>query len=255
MPSDDLAELHAREIGFHDALAAELDPAAMPPEAPGRLEHAILAGAGLRPGERVLDLGCGSGDLTLELAARGADVTALDLSPGMVDVASRRVELFAPRAVCKFVAAPIEESGLEAQSFDVIVGRYILHHLDLDSVAPVLAKLLVDGGRAVFGETSGRNPILMFARDNLAGRFGIPRLGTPDEHPLTDADVARLAPFFREVGVSYPVFEFFFLFDRQVLRFRWSGVSRLIDAIDQFIYRRIQSARPYSFRMIVTMRK
>lgn len=43
-----------------------------------------------RPGERILDLGCGTGDLTAEIAARGARVMGLDSSPAMVGEARRR---------------------------------------------------------------------------------------------------------------------------------------------------------------------
>lgn len=253
--SDDLRAQHARELEFHDALAAEFDAASMPPQPLSRLDQAMLADAAPLPGERVLDLGCGSGDLTLELAASGADVTAIDLSPRMVEVAARRVELFVPGATCRFVAGPIETSGLPDRSFDLIVGRFILHHLDIGIVAPELVRLLTDGGRAAFGENSGGNPILNFARQHLAGRLGIPRMGTTDEHPLTKADIAALAPSFSNVAVDFPVFEFFFLFDRQVLQFRSPVASRVINALDRFVYQRIPAARPYSFRMIVSLRR
>ncbi len=79
----------ARERAFHDQLAADLTPERMPPEEPGSLETALLGAAQLRPGMRVLDLGCGSGDLTISMLDDGAKVTALDISPMMVHVAER----------------------------------------------------------------------------------------------------------------------------------------------------------------------
>ncbi|MFT4783718.1 MAG: magnesium-protoporphyrin O-methyltransferase [Paracoccaceae bacterium] len=44
-------------------------------------------------GRRVLDAGCGAGQMTAELAARGADVVAIDISPSLVDIARRRLDL------------------------------------------------------------------------------------------------------------------------------------------------------------------
>lgn len=42
-------------------------------------------------GARVLDAGCGTGSMAMELARRGADVVAIDLSPSQVEIAARRV--------------------------------------------------------------------------------------------------------------------------------------------------------------------
>ncbi|MBW4708290.1 magnesium protoporphyrin IX methyltransferase [Roseobacter sp. YSTF-M11] len=42
-------------------------------------------------GQRVLDAGCGAGQMTVELAARGADVVAIDISPQLVDIAELRL--------------------------------------------------------------------------------------------------------------------------------------------------------------------
>ena len=84
-----------RERTFHDALALTLDPTELPPPEPVIYDTALLQAAGIGAHSRVLDLGCGQGDLTLALLARGATVTSLDISPGMVDIARRRVELSA----------------------------------------------------------------------------------------------------------------------------------------------------------------
>lgn len=42
------------------------------------------------PGERILDLGCGTGDLSAQLAQAGANVTGIDFSPGMIAVARQK---------------------------------------------------------------------------------------------------------------------------------------------------------------------
>jgi SAM-dependent methyltransferase len=243
-----------REREFHDRLADELDPARMPPTQLNELDRAMVAAAGDLRGKRVLDLGCGSGDLTLELARAGAQVTAVDLSPGMVELARRRLALFAPGVTAEFIAAAAEEVPIPDASIDVIVGRFILHHLDIERAMAECARVLAPGGAALFVENSGRNPLLMFAREHLAGRFGIPRYGTEDERPLSPADVEAMRRRLPSLRLEYPVFDFFALFDRQVLRHRWGAASRFFRRLDRAVWRRLPRLRPWSFRLLIIAR-
>lgn len=224
----------------------------MPPEALGALESAVLQRAQIAPGSRILDLGCGTGDLTLELLALGAQVTAIDLSTGMLALAEQRVRAFGGGRRATFVATAVERLDLDSDAFDIVVGRFILHHLEIARAAPEIARVLRSGGRAVFAENSAHNPILMAARRHVAGRFGIPRLGTDDERPLSAEDVDALRPYFDDVQLSYPVFEFLRIFDRQVLRFRHARVSAILAALDAGLGR-LRWMQPYSFRVVVTL--
>lgn len=239
-----------RERAFHDELALTLDPAALPPSAPVIYDEAMLHAAAVRPGSRVLDLGCGQGDLTLALLARGATVTALDISPGMVEIARSRVARHGGGRDARFVVAPIEATGLPAHSFDIIVGRWILHHVDLVAAGPELARILVPGGRMVFSENSGANPVLNLARDRIAGRFGVPRFGTDDERPLTADDWSVLDRSFSSVRGEFPIVEFFELFNRQVLRYRSRRAAAVCRWLDASLGR-VRTLRKYSFRVLV----
>lgn len=254
MPSDAIdAERLDRERRFHDEIAAVMDPREMPKVPLSTLDSSVLEQIEVRPGARVLDLGCGSGDLTLHLLERGAHVTALDLSPGMIRLAERRVAIHGSGATATFVAAPVEQTGLPDEHFDVVVGRFILHHLDARLASREIARILRPGGVAVFAENSGRNRLLMLARDHLVGRFGVARLGTVDEHPLSLTDVAVIAENFGSSNLRYPVFEFFAIFDRQVLRFRRPRVTRFLNALDRCLGTVPWIAR-YSFRVVVVLR-
>ena len=112
--------------------------------------------------------------------------------------------------------------------------------------AKELRRVLRPGGRAIFIENAGDNAVLTFARDRLAGRWGIPRLGTDDEHPLTADDINTLRGVFGRATAHYPVFEFLVLFDRQVLRFRSPRVSRIIRKVDNATHRLVQQLRRFS---------
>jgi len=253
MTHADQAGLHerwAREREFHDRLAAELDPDAMPPVPPPIYDVAVLESADVQPGMRVLDLGCGQGDLTLTLLQLGARVTGIDISPGMVDIARRRVDRYGGGSRAHFVVAPVEDSGLSPQAFDLVVGRWVLHHLDLALAAPELARVLVPGGRLILLENSGGNPLLNFARDHIAGRFGIPRLGTIDERPLTSADLDLMRRSFASVIAEYPIVEVLELFNRQVLRYRYRRVSSVSKRADETIGG-VKRLHRYSYGVLV----
>lgn len=230
------AHVHDRERSFFDAGAEDLDPAAMPPREyepyESRFEDALIESAGALEGKHVLDLGCGTGDLTLRLLQRGARVTALDISPGAVAVAEERARRFVPEGAARFVVGTAEATGLDDQEFDVVVGKLVLHHLDLGLAAPEIHRVLNPGGRGAFIETSGFNPLLRAARRHLPGRAGIARYGTPDEHPLTEADVELMRSHFRHISVDFPVLVLMYLFERHVLRWRIRGTDRLLTRAD-----------------------
>lgn len=251
-----LEDIWARERAFHDSLADRLDVDGLEDGWPTEgFEGALARLAGDVTDARVLDVGCGQGDLTLHLLQAGAHVTALDLSPRMVELVRRRAERLdgvSDRLAC--IASPLERSGLPDGAFDLIVGRWVLHHLDPAATGRELKRLLRSGGRAVFIETSGENPLLALARRRLAGRFGIPRYGTEDEHPLVQADLDVLGQAFERVHSHYPEFVFFSVFDRQVLRYRWRPVSRLMTGLDRLVWRTLPGVRRFSYYVIVELR-
>jgi SAM-dependent methyltransferase len=251
---DDLAAVWERERRFHDDLAGRLAAEPLPEPARNPLVDALVPPGEALEGLRVLDLGCGVGDLSMLLAGRGARVTGIDISPGMTALAERRLRERLPDADATFVAAPVERSGLPDAAFDLIVGRYVLHHLDPASAGREMARVLRPGGRGRFLETSAANRLLMLARDRVAGRYGVPRYGTADEHPLDAAVVAQFAQPFAEVRLEHPVFEFLSLFDRQVLRYRSPRASRALRRGDALLGR-IPPLRRYSYRVVVELRR
>jgi ubiquinone/menaquinone biosynthesis C-methylase UbiE len=256
MPADrELDAIRAREQAFHDAVAEQRDDGSLAPRrSPDVWERALGSAAMPIEGATVLELGCGDGEITMQLVNAGAaHVTAIDLSPGMVDLARKRMEAFRPDAPVRFAAAPAEETGLPSAAFDLIVGKFVLHHLDWPQAVEEIARLLKPGGRAVFIETSALNPLLRFARKHLTGRFGVSRLGTPDEHPLTRADIDVLRARFRNVTVDFPNFFLFHVFDRNVLRFRFARITKVLYRTDVWIRRNLPALGRLSYYMRVRL--
>lgn len=187
-------------------------------------------------GRTVLDFACGAGVMSAWLTDRGAKVTGVDLSDGAVD---RAVELFDTLDMRATFVAEDVATLVEAESagFDRIVGRYALHHVDPQVVGPLLAGCMASDGKAGFVETMVTNPVLRLARKRLVGRFGVPRLGTLDEKPLTAGDVAYLHTIFGPGDLEAAEFTFLRILDRQIFKYRSPLVSRAFGAVDDLLGR------------------
>ena len=107
-----------------------------------------------RPGERVLDLGCGEGMLTAHMAACGCSVVGVDRDAGFVK-ATRQRGLFALQADARHLVGP----ELPAGSFDAVFSNAALHWIpEAAAVVTNVRRLLRDGGRFV-GELGGAGNI------------------------------------------------------------------------------------------------
>lgn len=135
-----------------------------------------------RPGEEILDLGCGDGVLSLRIAARGARVTGIDASPSLVSAA--------------------QAAGLDAmlgdgaalpytKCFDAVFSNAVLHWITVpDAVIASVARALRPGGRFV-GEFGGHGNVaaIIVALRATARKYGI--------------DESQVAPWFYPTPEEY----------------------------------------------------
>ena len=108
-------------------------------------------------GRKALDVGCGGGLLSEGLAARGADVTGIDLADGALDVA--RLHLLESGLRVDYRAISAEALAAESpESYDVVTCMELLEHVpDPASLVAACARLVRPGGR-VFFSTLNRHP-------------------------------------------------------------------------------------------------
>jgi SAM-dependent methyltransferase len=140
--------------------------------------------AGLRPGSRILELGCGTGQATVPLATRGFEVVAIELGAGLADVARRNLAAF---PAVDIVSAAFEEWPLPPVPFDAVVAATSFHWLDPEvRLAKVADALRPEGVLALISThhvAGGDGPF--FAAVQRCYETWMP--GTADRLPLPNA--------------------------------------------------------------------
>ena len=160
-----------------------------------------------QPGERILDVGCGTGQLTAEIAQFGAEVVGIDSSPDMIATARNNF----PRL--RFEVADVTALSF-ANEFDVVVSNAALHWVrDQPAAIASIARALKPRGRLVF-EMGGRGNLqhLLDAVYQALRTLGV-------------ADPEQLLPWsFPSIGEHAPLLEahglevdFAVLFDRATI--------------------------------------
>jgi len=149
---------------------------------------------------RVLEIGAGTGLQTRSLLAAIDDVTAIDISPDLIEVAKHR----APRANYQVMDAHAPQ--FPAGSFDAILGVSILHHLNWDTCLMSCFRLLKPNGIIRFSEPNLLNPQIYLQKNIPA----LKRMAgdSPDEYAFTRWQIARSLRNIGFTAISVRAFEF-----------------------------------------------
>jgi SAM-dependent methyltransferase len=137
-----------------------------------------------------------------------------------------------------------ENTDFADQSFDLVCGTGILHHLDLEKAYSELARILKPGGRAIFLEPLGHNPLI-----NLYRKL-TPSLRSQDEHPLKIKDLRFARQFFNRIRIKY-----FHLLILMAVPFRSTTIFEflinILGAIDGIIFTLAPLLRRYAWTAVM----
>jgi SAM-dependent methyltransferase len=162
------------------------------------LQAAALDAARVIPGTRLLDAGCGAGLLALLANLRGAQVTALDASAGLVAVARERLP-----------AADVREGDLEAlpfadASFDAVTAvNSVFYAANMAAAMRELVRVVRPGGRVVvtaWGPPE-RSEFLTAVMPALGPLMPPPPPGAPPPHPGALSEPGALAAVLTQAGL------------------------------------------------------
>ncbi|MFH1871218.1 MAG: class I SAM-dependent methyltransferase [Pseudomonadota bacterium] len=189
------------ERDFHDAWASQedvegIDVQQMNEACTAPEMRYIVERLGDLRGKRLLDVGCGLGEASVYFAIRGAKVTATDLSPGMLDAASRLATANGVRIRTHLSAAESLQLPVD-EVFDVIYAGNLLHHVDIPATLERLSCRLAPQGVFVSWDPLAYNPVINVYRRMATG------VRTADEHPLTRADISGFRHYFPYVEARY----------------------------------------------------
>ncbi|MEM4203091.1 MAG: class I SAM-dependent methyltransferase [Candidatus Methanomethylicaceae archaeon] len=158
----------------------------------------MLERIGSVQGKRILDYGCGSGWLGVYLAKHGAQVEGFDISGKLIEVATQRAKMNGVEHLCNFRKMPAENLEYPDESFDLVVGISILHHIELPPAVFHLKRVMREGALAIFIEPLGENPVLNWMREKVFNvHYGLKKDKTT-ERPLTYDDIHTLGRNFSD---------------------------------------------------------
>ena len=199
----------------------------------------------------VLELGCGAGHYTIVLAKLGAQVSALDISEAGVDLTRARARHYGLQRQVLLRVTSVENMDFDDESFDVVVGTYILHHIDIAVAARQIRRVLRPGGTAMFLEWVRWSPFDRIRSSLLLRKIARPYINgevTEDERKLDDADFAVLRDHFRSVSLRR-----FYSLSR--LRYFYPKSYSLLERTDYWLYQRFPAFRNTGGAAIITLTK
>jgi len=108
----------------------------------------------LHENDNVLELGCGTGYFTRELAKLKVHVTAIDISPELIEEAKSEIK----SEKVSFEVQNAYEMTYGLNLFDAVIGSSVLHHLEIEKAVTEIYRVLKPGGMIAFTEPNMLNP-------------------------------------------------------------------------------------------------
>jgi len=203
-------------------------------------------------GLRVLEYGCGTGWVTVELASTGAVVDSFDISTKSIETTRDVLRAHGLESTCTLRKMTAEQLEYPDESFDLVVGFAILHHLDLSRSLPELRRVMKPGARAIFAEPLGTNPLINAYRNRT------PQFRTPDERPLHLREFIKEAGPFRAIRHE----EFYLTALAPLLLGGWRPLRGICQdllgpfmTIDRWILRAVPALGPLAWYTVIEMER
>jgi len=194
----------------------------------------------------VLDFGCGIGS-SIEKIIKfkpkkiiGIDISEISINKAKIKAKDLGIDV-------DYKVDNCEQTNLEENSFDIIYGTGILHHLQLNKCLNEIYRLLKPNGTILFIEPLGTNPLI-----NLYRKF-TPNARSKDEHPLVNKDFDFINSRFANMKIKYYGFLtlVFFPFYKSPNN---SKLFKLLTILDQYLFK-LKFFRLFAWSVLITAKK
>jgi SAM-dependent methyltransferase len=194
----------------------------------------------------VLDYGCGVGSITQKVATLnpsklfGIDISEVSINKAIEDAKKLNLKI-------DYSVDNCEKTKFEAETFDLVFGSGILHHLNLEKSVSEINRVLKNNGEMVFLEPLGTNPLINFYRKLT------PKSRSVDEHPFLKKDFNFINSLFKQVTIKYYGFFtlVFFLFYRNPKK---SIIFKMVSKLDNYFFK-IKFFKNFAWSVIIVAKK
>jgi len=199
--------------------------------------------------KRVLDIGCGTGTFSVMLAKRGAIVEGFDISSEAIEIAKKRALINDVQDKVRFQQMSLYDMDYPNNSFDIIVGMSILHHIEGKKIlADSLYKILKPDGKVIFREPFGNSRVL----EKLRLLIPVPIDEEDKTHWDEQIKYTDIEPFQNNFRVEYKEFHLFSRLDR-IIKVAW--IIKLLGIIDLTLLENISLLRKYARDIVIILNK
>ena len=148
------------------------------------------------PNSEILDYGCGIGHSLVKVVNfNPKKITGIDISEISIKKAKKLIEDFNYKV--ELLVDNCEKTKFKDNTFDIVYGTGILHHLNITLCLDEINRILKPGGKFLFIEPLGTNPLI-----NLYRKL-TPRSRSEDEHPLINQDFKLIKDQFSTIKIKY----------------------------------------------------
>ena len=195
---------------------------------------------------KVLDYGCGVGSITEQIAKFnpkelvGIDISEVSISKANENAKKQDLQI-------EYLVDNCENLNLKENTFDLVFGSGILHHLNIDKAFNQINRVLKKDGEMVFLEPLGTNPLINLYRKLTPGSRSV------DEHPFVKKDFDLINSLFKNVKIYYYGFFtlVFFLFYKNPKN---SLSFKIISKLDHYFFK-VRYFRNFAWSILIVAKK
>lgn len=208
--------------------------------------------------QKLLDFGCGPGIYSVLFGKVGFKVCGVDISPANVAIAESLAARYGVADRVQFKTGVGEGLNFPDETFDLIVGVDILHHVDIERSVRECLRVLKPGGRAFFKEPL-EVPVFDALRNTAFGKWLVPKAAslerhiTEDERKLSPQDLSVIKKLTGELFTKR--FRLLSRLDAFNKKLAATGKSSPIEKLDEQIFRLLPFTKTFGGDVVMCLHK